>query len=160
MRTLQLFLVSSLRSIALMSVGLLAVSCRSTTAASADTHTGNTQKIHVDTVVVSEQSVAMTLPLTGTLAPSQRTDLSANAVGRVVRTYVERGDHVEKNQLLVQLDARSLSLAAKQARANLDGAVARFREKPPGLGDVACLLFESAEAAARSHHVTVARLRI
>ncbi len=51
-------------------------------------------KVHVQTAVVTEQSVPSLLRLTGVLSSNERTDLAANAAGRVVKTFVERGDHV------------------------------------------------------------------
>ena len=75
-------------------------------------------KVHVDTVVITEQTVPKLLTITGVLEANMRTDLAANAQGRVVRTFVERGDHVKAGQLLAQLDARSAVLTQAEAVAN------------------------------------------
>jgi membrane fusion protein (multidrug efflux system) len=78
--------------------------------------------LHVETVTVTEQAVPRLLRLTGVLSSNERTDLAANAAGRVIKTFVERGDHVVKGALLVQLDARSAALARAEAEANATGA--------------------------------------
>jgi membrane fusion protein, multidrug efflux system len=62
--------------------------------------------------------VAETVVVTGVLAADERTDLSANATGRVIRTFVERGDHVKAGATLAQLDARSAVLTEAEAKAN------------------------------------------
>ncbi len=79
-------------------------------------------KIHVETVTVAEQAVPKVLRLTGVLSSNERTDLAANATGRVVKTFVERGDHVAQGALLAQLDTRSASLSRAEAQANATSA--------------------------------------
>jgi RND family efflux transporter MFP subunit len=83
----------------------------------------DTQKpaaLHVkpETIVVAERNAPETLEITGTLAADKRTDLAANAVGRVLRTFVERGDHVSAGAILAQLDARAAALTQQEANAN------------------------------------------
>jgi membrane fusion protein (multidrug efflux system) len=75
--------------------------------------------VHVETVVVTERLVPKTLAVTGSLEADQRTDLAANASGRVVRTFVERGDHVKAGAIIAQLDARAASLTQSEAQANV-----------------------------------------
>jgi RND family efflux transporter MFP subunit len=48
-------------------------------------------KVHVESVAVAEQRVPKLLSLTGELSSNERTDLAANASGRVIKTFVERG---------------------------------------------------------------------
>jgi membrane fusion protein (multidrug efflux system) len=74
--------------------------------------------VHVDSIEVTEQSVAKTMSVTGTLEADQRTELAANASGRVIRTFVERGDHVKAGALIAQLDARGAALTHTEAEAN------------------------------------------
>ncbi len=80
------------------------------------------KKVHVDTQAITEQSVPLLLTVPGTIAANMRTDLAANAEGRVIRTFVERGDHVKVGQLLAQLDSRGAALGATQAVANAKSA--------------------------------------
>jgi membrane fusion protein, multidrug efflux system len=75
-------------------------------------------RIHVTTVPVREQPMPRTLALTGTLRGQRQTDLAANASGRVLETFVERGAEVKKGDLLARLDTRAVSLSAAEAQAN------------------------------------------
>jgi membrane fusion protein (multidrug efflux system) len=78
--------------------------------------------IHVETQVVTEQSVPLLLTVPATIEASLRSDLAANAEGRVTRTFVERGDHVKIGQLIAQLDSRSAALSATHAVASAKSA--------------------------------------
>jgi RND family efflux transporter MFP subunit len=84
-------------------------------------------KVHVETAKVGEQSVPKILRLTGSLSSNERTDLAANASGRVTRTFVERGDHVQQGALLAQLDARAAVLSQNEAAANAASAAEQLK---------------------------------
>ena len=84
-------------------------------------------KVHVETATASEQVVPNLFLLTGVLSSNERTDLTANAIGRVVRTFVERGDHVVQGALLAQLDARSANLTRAEAEANVASALEQHK---------------------------------
>jgi membrane fusion protein, multidrug efflux system len=101
---------------------LPAAGCSRSSAASVEVKPPAPDKVHVQTALVGEQSVPKVLSLTGTLSSNERTDLAANAAGRVVRTFVERGYHVSQGALLAQLDARSATLSRAEAEANVTGA--------------------------------------
>jgi RND family efflux transporter MFP subunit len=81
--------------------------------------------IHVETAEVREEPMPRSLRLTGTLRAGQRTELAANAAGRVVRTLVERGSEVKQGDTLAVLDTRSATLSAAEARAQAEQAVAQ-----------------------------------
>jgi len=83
-------------------------------------------RIHVDTVEVREQPMPRTIALTGTLRGQRQTDLAANAMGRVLETFVERGAEVKKGDLLARLDVRAAQLTAAEAQAN--AALARTQQ--------------------------------
>lgn len=74
-------------------------------------------RVHVDTVEVREQPMPKSLALTGTLRGQRQTDLAANAMGRVMETFVERGMEVKKGDLLAKLDVRAAALTAQEAAA-------------------------------------------
>ncbi len=78
--------------------------------------------IHVETVVAQARTVAKEVPLTGVLDANERTDLAANASGRVVNVFVEMGARVQKGDKIAQLDARSAALSAAEAVANVKTA--------------------------------------
>jgi len=73
--------------------------------------------VRVQSAVVEERPVPKLLMVTGTLEAERRTQLAANATGRVTRTFVERGDRVEAGALLAQVDARSAKLTHAEAMA-------------------------------------------
>jgi membrane fusion protein, multidrug efflux system len=118
--------ISSVARCLLVGFALLAPGCSHKPAEAVEEKPA-TAKIHVQTVVAAEQSVPNLLALTGVLSSNERTDLAANAVGRVVKTFVERGDHVTQGQLLAQLDARSAALSRAEAEANLASAADQLK---------------------------------
>jgi membrane fusion protein, multidrug efflux system len=81
-----------------------------------------TPPVHVETTVAQEMSVPQEVTLTGVLEANERTDLTANATGRVVRIFVELGQRVTEGQPIVQLDARTAVLAGREAAANVQAA--------------------------------------
>jgi RND family efflux transporter MFP subunit len=109
-----------------LALGLFAAGCAHKSAAALE-ETPSAAKIHVQTALASEQPVPNLLALTGVLSSNERTDLAANAVGRVVKTFVERGDHVVQGALLAQLDARSAALSRAEAEANVASAAEQLK---------------------------------
>ncbi|WXB18717.1 efflux RND transporter periplasmic adaptor subunit [Pendulispora albinea] len=61
------------------------------------------------------------LTLIGTLRANQESDIAADAAGKVVATFVERGQLVRKGDSLARLDARAavISVSAAEAQSNL-----------------------------------------
>ena len=57
------------------------------------------------------------LTLTGTLRASAESDIAADVSGKVVRTFVERGQSVRRGQVIAIVDSRSAALAATAAQA-------------------------------------------
>jgi membrane fusion protein (multidrug efflux system) len=112
--------------VAAVALGLCAAACSRGSVADATAATV-TPRVHVQTVVVAEQSVPSMLRLTGVLSSNERTDLAANAAGRVVKTFVERGDHVAQGAVLAQLDARSAALSRAEAEANVTSATEQLK---------------------------------
>lgn len=78
--------------------------------------------LKVETAVIDTRDVPRIVPLTGTLMAELRTELTANASGRVVQTYVERGQRVALGATLAQLDIRSAKAAAAEAQASVASA--------------------------------------
>ena len=105
---------------ALAALGV-AAGCQHANAAAEDSRPA-VVKVHVVSAPVTMQAVPKLLTITGVLEPDMRTDLAANAQGRVVRTFVERGDHVKAGQLLAQLDVRAAVLTRAEAVANAASA--------------------------------------
>jgi len=78
---------------------------------------------HVQTTTAETRQVPRELTLTGVLVANERTDLAANASGRVVRVFVELGQRVVAGAPIVQLDKRTAVLAAREATANAQTAI-------------------------------------
>ncbi len=78
--------------------------------------------LKVTSAPVVEQSVRRTIPVTGTLAADLRSELTANASGRILKTFVERGQRVEKGTMLAQVDVRSSAASLAQAQAEVASA--------------------------------------
>jgi len=57
----------------------------------------------------------------------RQSDLAANAMGRVLETFVERGTAVKKGDLIARLDIRSAALTASEAKAQ--ASLARAQEE-------------------------------
>ncbi|AKV00452.1 putative Co/Zn/Cd efflux system membrane fusion protein [Labilithrix luteola] len=76
----------------------------------------------VKTATVDSRPMPRALPLTGTLQADVRTELTANASGRVVKTFVERGQKVTRGTAIAQLDIRAAAASAAEANANLESA--------------------------------------
>ncbi len=75
----------------------------------------------VELGAVETLNVPSYLTLTGSIVADQQSDVAANVSGRIVATYVERGQAVKKGQALALVDAKgaafSASAASAQARA-------------------------------------------
>jgi RND family efflux transporter MFP subunit len=99
--------------------------CSKSANAASETHSqANVQPLRIDTQPVTARSVPLWIPLTGQLKGSRDADLAANAVGKVVKTLVERGDLVKPGQPLAVLDTRAASLNLAEARASAESALA------------------------------------
>jgi membrane fusion protein (multidrug efflux system) len=81
--------------------------------------------VHVTTAVVAERTLPRTLVLTGTLIANRKSDVAADATGKVSATYVERGSWVSKGEALARLDGSRAMLAQEEAQAQLAAAEAQ-----------------------------------
>jgi RND family efflux transporter MFP subunit len=72
--------------------------------------------VRVETAQVTESDAPVTLRLTGTLKGAKEADLAANAAGRVLRTFVERGAEVKEGQVVAQLDTSAAALSLLEAK--------------------------------------------
>lgn len=78
--------------------------------------------ISVSRVRVEERPMPRTLALSGSLIANQQSEVAANAVGRVLKTLVDRGSEVPMGAPLIQLDAKTAELSHAEARATLKSA--------------------------------------
>lgn len=76
--------------------------------------------VKVNTTPVVKRPMPQVLLLTGNLTAFRQADIAANASGKVVATYVERGASIKQGEILARLDAGSASLMAVAASAQSD----------------------------------------
>ncbi|HEX8794663.1 MAG TPA: efflux RND transporter periplasmic adaptor subunit [Polyangiaceae bacterium] len=84
--------------------------------------------IHVTTTAVVEKPMPTLLTLTGTLRADSESDVAADVSGKIVATYVERGQAVKRGQVLAIVDSRVAALAATAAEANAKVAQSQLEE--------------------------------
>lgn len=73
--------------------------------------------VKVQTGDVEVKKVPKYLTLTGSILANQESQVAANVAGRVIATYVERGQPVSKGQVLVAVDSQEAGLSAASAAA-------------------------------------------
>jgi membrane fusion protein (multidrug efflux system) len=101
------------------------IACARAEAAPAPTPTET--PISVDSSDVTERSMPRTLLLTGTLIAHEQSAVASDTSGKVVKTFVERGDIVKKGQVLAKLDASESSMNAAEAGASAKAADAQAK---------------------------------
>jgi membrane fusion protein (multidrug efflux system) len=79
----------------------------------------------VTTADVALRTIPKTLPLTGTLLGNRDSELAADSAGKVVATFVERGDVVRAGSVIARLDSRSAALGRSEAAAQAEAARAQ-----------------------------------
>ena len=81
--------------------------------------------VAVSTVEVTTRQVAQTQALTGTLTPNRKSDVAADATGKVAAILVERGTLLPSGAAIARLDRRSASLVEEEAAAQAGAAKAQ-----------------------------------
>jgi membrane fusion protein (multidrug efflux system) len=110
--------------------------------------------IRVTTTVVAERTLPRTLVLTGTLIANRKSDVAADATGKVAATFVERGSWVSKGAPLARLDGSRAVLAQEEAQAQLAAA-----EAQSSLAARDCQRAERLFAAGAIHQAEYDRMR-
>ena len=103
--------------VALMPVLGLSSGCEGSVQARPNEQAEQPTKVATDTV--GSRPMPRYLALTGTLAANQSSQVAADGLGRVQKTFVERGGVVRAGDLLVQLDTRSARLSRSEADAQV-----------------------------------------
>ena len=76
---------------------------------------GAPRDAQLETAIVSRADLMITAPVRGNLEIANKSYLSFGVTGTVKEVLVDRGDTVEKDQVLARLDARSLELGVETA---------------------------------------------
>ena len=78
--------------------------------------------ITVETVAPVRQDLDLRLTYTADILPYQQVNLFSRVDGYIAKMYVDKGDFVKANQVLVEIDHTDYVHAVNQARANLAAA--------------------------------------
>ncbi len=78
--------------------------------------------------VVARGNFQMRISATGNLEPLIDVEVKSNVEGEVVKLYVNDGDYVEKDQVLVELDPELYEEEKKQAEADVAAAKAQLKQ--------------------------------
>jgi membrane fusion protein (multidrug efflux system) len=122
------------RAFSLMSATLILAGCSGDPARAAGKGPADAEAVvKVSLVEAAPRTLPTYLAVTGTLLAHEDSDVAANAAGRVLETYVERGSFVVKGAPLVRLDAKTAELSASEARAMAEATRAQ-----KGLAEADC----------------------
>lgn len=110
--------------------------------------------VKVQTAAVVEQPMPEFLTLTGTLRAGQETEVAADTGGRVVATFVERGQRVKQGDTLAILDSRGASLSASAAKAQTQLATAQLEQAQKECERVKALFQSGAISQAEFDRIT------
>ena len=84
--------------------------------------------------VVKRGDFQMRISATGNLEPLIDVEVKSNVEGEVVRLYVSEGQHVEKDQVLLEIDPEQIQEDEKQAEANVNAAKAQLEQARLSIG--------------------------
>jgi RND family efflux transporter MFP subunit len=111
----------ALLGLALLGPAQLSIGCSRPSVAKADD--AMVPPVHVETTDVTVIEAPTVLRLTGSLKGRKEADLAANASGRVLRTFVERGDEVKEGMVVAQLDTSSAALSLMEAKVQVKSSL-------------------------------------
>lgn len=95
----------------------LASGCGRSEATAQSTHASADPVRSLPLTQVQMRAMPKEIVLTGSLVAHRQSDLAANASGRVLATYVERGQSIKAGHVIAQLDARMAKFSASAAKA-------------------------------------------
>ncbi|MES1258801.1 MAG: efflux RND transporter periplasmic adaptor subunit [Acidobacteriota bacterium] len=118
---------------ALAAVVILA-GCGSKTSTVQATSTAAAKPIAVATATAIAREVPADFEETGSFVADESSDIAPSVAGRVVSTPVNVGAHVEKGQVICELDHRDAQLKLDQAKALLAESTASLRQAQSRIG--------------------------
>ena len=78
----------------------------------------------VQVAPVAHHDVSKIITASGEIQPKRRVNVSAQAIGKVTRLAVKEGDHVEKGDFLLEIDAENYETSVAELQAGVRGAEA------------------------------------
>ena len=103
--------------------------------------------VAVTTATAAVRQVAADFEETGTFIAEESSQIAPVAPGRVIATPVDVGAHVNKGDIICELDPRDAQLRLDQARAQLQEATASVRQMQSRIGLLAKQCVRSRESA-------------
>ncbi len=107
-------------ALAALATAAFATACRGAEASGGPPQTEPATDI--STAVAESRVLPETATATGSVIADRSSPVAADASGKVIAVYVERGDRVKEGQPLARLDVRSAALSASEAHAQLQAA--------------------------------------
>jgi len=95
----------------------------------AKSDTRKARAITVATVAPLKQDLDIRLTYTADISPNQTVNLFSRVDGYIAKIYVDKGDLVKTNQLLIEIDHTDYQHAVNQSKANLAAARARVAQQ-------------------------------
>jgi len=112
-----------------------------------------TRVITVGTVAPLRQDLAVRLTYTADITPNQLVNIFSRVDGYILKLYVDKGDFVKANQLLVEIDHQDYVHAVNQAKANLAAARAKVTQQGASVRN-ATLTLERMQALIKDQFVS------
>jgi len=106
----------------------------------AKTDTRKNRILTVGTMTPIKQDLDVRLTYTADLIPNQLVNIFSRVDGYIAKIYVDKGDLVKANQLLVEIDHTDYVHAVNQAKANLRSAQAKVVQQDAGVRNAALTL--------------------
>jgi membrane fusion protein (multidrug efflux system) len=85
--------------------------------------------ITVATVIPVKQDLDIRLPYTADISPNQVVNIFSRVDGYIAKLHVDKGDFVNANQLLIEIDHTDYQHAVNQAKANLAAGKAKVAQQ-------------------------------
>jgi len=112
-----------------------------------------TRVITVGTVAPLRQDLAVRLTYTADITPNQLVNIFSRVDGYILKLYVDKGDFVKANQLLVEIDHQDYVHAVNQAKANLAAVRAKVTQQGASVRN-ATLTLERMQALIKDQFVS------
>ena len=100
------------------------------------------------TAEVVRGDVRVTISATGTVEALNTVEVGAEVSGRITKLYVDYNDHVEKGQLLAEIDRTQLLASADEAAAHVAAQAAAIRQAEATLAEAEATLARAKAQAA------------
>lgn len=111
---------------------------RLSTGAKQDTR--KSRLVTVGTTVPTRADIDVRLSYTADITPNQLVNIFSRVDGYIAKLYVDKGDFVKANQLLIEIDHTDYQHAVNQAKANLAAAKARVIQQQAAVHNARLML--------------------